>query len=131
MGEIPKQAKKVFEGVIFDVYQWEQEMFDGSFAIFEMLKRPNTLAVIAVKSDKILLIDEEQPGLLKKRSVFTGRQEIDEEPLEGAKREFFEESGMISYDWQILYTTGFHYKIEWETHIFIARNVKKIQEPKL
>ena len=32
---IPENAKKVFTGQVFDVYQWEQEMFDGSKATFE------------------------------------------------------------------------------------------------
>ena len=36
--KVPKQAKRVFKGVIFDVYQWEQEMFDGTKEIFEKLK---------------------------------------------------------------------------------------------
>lgn len=36
--KLPPQAKKVFTGQIFDVYQWEQEMYDGSFETFEMLK---------------------------------------------------------------------------------------------
>ena len=29
MKKIPNNAKRVFKGVIFDVYQWEQEVFDG------------------------------------------------------------------------------------------------------
>ena len=37
--KIPKNATKVFSGKTFDVYQWEQEMFDGSKKIFEKLKR--------------------------------------------------------------------------------------------
>ncbi|KKP89624.1 MAG: NUDIX hydrolase [Candidatus Moranbacteria bacterium GW2011_GWC2_37_73] len=32
---IPEHAKKVFSGTFFDVYQWEQEMFDGSKKIKE------------------------------------------------------------------------------------------------
>ncbi len=29
MGKIPPQAKRVFEGIVFDVYQWEQVLLDG------------------------------------------------------------------------------------------------------
>jgi len=32
--------REVHQGVIFDVYQWEQEMYDGSIKIFEKLKTP-------------------------------------------------------------------------------------------
>lgn len=35
---IPSQAECVFSGVRSDVYQWNQEMYDGSFQVFEMLR---------------------------------------------------------------------------------------------
>ena len=35
---IPENAKRVFKGIIFDVYQWEQELYNGSKAVFEKLK---------------------------------------------------------------------------------------------
>ena len=60
---IPDNAKKVFGGVLFDVYQWEQELFDGTKTIFEKLKRPDTVVVFPVLDDgKILLTEQEQPG---------------------------------------------------------------------
>ncbi len=34
---IPDHATCVFRGMLFDVYQWQQEMFDGSIETFEML----------------------------------------------------------------------------------------------
>jgi len=40
--KLTSQAQRVFKGIIFDVYQWKQKMFDGSQGIFEMLKRPDT-----------------------------------------------------------------------------------------
>lgn len=53
----------MFKGVIFDVYQWEQEMFDGTTQTFEKLKRPDTIMVIPVTEDgKIILTEQEQPG---------------------------------------------------------------------
>lgn len=128
--KIPKNAKKVFEGVIFDVYQWEQEMFDGSKETFEMLKRPNTLQVIAVQGDKILIGEEEQPYKGKFYSLFGGRQE-DESPLEGIKRELLEETGLESSDWELYKSYDVTTKLEWQVHIFIARDCKKVAEQKL
>ena len=49
---VPKEAKKVFSGVIYDVYQWPQEMFDGSMQTFEMLGRPDTVKILAVLSEE-------------------------------------------------------------------------------
>ena len=49
---IPEEAKKVFQGEIFAVYQWPQEMFDGSFATFEMLRRADTVKILAVVTEE-------------------------------------------------------------------------------
>lgn len=35
---IPDHAKCVFKGVIFDVYQWEQKLYNGTTTTFEKLK---------------------------------------------------------------------------------------------
>jgi len=129
--KIPHKAKKVFKGVIFDVYQWEQEMFDGSKATFEMLKRPNTVQVIATQEDKILLSHESQPTKKDFIGLFGGRQEPDENELDGVKREFLEETGMESDNWDLINIYEPIYKIEWNVYIFVARDCKKIQEPKL
>ena len=60
---IPPDAKKVFSGVLFDVYQWEQKMFDGSVATFEKLKRPDTVVVFPVlPNGRIILTEQEQPN---------------------------------------------------------------------
>lgn len=48
MVKIPSHATKVFSGVIFDVYQWEQELFNGNIATFEALRRPSTVIIIPV-----------------------------------------------------------------------------------
>jgi hydrolase, NUDIX family len=60
--KIPKNATKVFSGKTFDVYQWEQEMFDGSKKIFEKLKRNDSLDIIAInKNNEIYILEEEHP----------------------------------------------------------------------
>ena len=45
---VPADADKVFEGVIYDVYHWDQTLYDGSKAKFEMLKRPDTVVIIGI-----------------------------------------------------------------------------------
>lgn len=45
---LPKEAKKVFSGVISEVYQWPQKLFDGTTATFEMIKRPDTVKIVAI-----------------------------------------------------------------------------------
>lgn len=61
---LPAHAKKVFQGKIFAVYQWEQALYDGSTAIFEKLARADAASVIPVTTDKkIIVTEQEQPSL--------------------------------------------------------------------
>lgn len=130
--KVPPNAKRVFKGVMFDLYQWSQEMYDGRHEVFEMLKRPDTTQVIAVCDNKIILAHEEQPGKPGPYiTPFGGRIEMGEDPLASAKRELLEEAGMVSDDWELLFTEDEFGKIEWTIYTYIARNCKKIQEQQL
>ena len=127
--KIPPQAQRVFKGVIFDVYQWPQEMFDGSKQVFEAIKRPDCVQIIPVQGDSILIADEQQPSEKRILSLFGGRVDNDEGILEAAKREFLEETGMASDDWELFKSYDAGSKMEFSVHYFIARNVKKVAEP--
>lgn len=74
---MPENAKRVFKGILFDVYQWQVNGYDGSTKTFEKLKRPDTAMVIPVTEDgKIILAFQEQPykkpfvGLIGGRNDF-------------------------------------------------------------
>lgn len=130
--KIPKQAKRVFKGKIFDVYQWRQKMFDGGYKTFEMLKRPNTVQIIVVARDKILIAKQKQPQYKKYfYSLLGGRMNKGETPLAAAKRELMEEAGYESNDWELLSTKGLYHKIDWTMYNFIARNSKKTKKQTL
>ncbi|MEK7539386.1 MAG: NUDIX hydrolase [Patescibacteria group bacterium] len=124
---IPDNAKKVFEGALFDVYQWEQEMFDGTKTTFEKLKRPDTVVIFPVLPDgKIILTEQEQPG--KKPFIGTtgGRVDKGEDILMAAKRELLEESGYEAEEfilWDAQHPTS---KIDWVVYTFIAKGLKKV-----
>ncbi|HBB38425.1 MAG TPA: hypothetical protein DEP63_05630 [Candidatus Magasanikbacteria bacterium] len=122
MSAIPPQAKKVFSGVIFDVYQWEQEMFDGSTATYEMVSRqPSTEAIITV-GDKIVMLDQEQPNRAPYPCIPGGRIEPGEQPLNAIKREMAEESGYTSDDIELLYHFTGNSKLYFPEYIYVARN---------
>lgn len=129
--KLPPQAKKVFQGKIFSVYQWEQKLYDGTSATFEMLKRPGTIQIIPTADNHIFVSYEEQPTKPLSFSLLGGRQEPDENPLITAKRELLEESGLKSDDWELIKTYEFQGKIEWPLYYYIARNCKKVAEQKL
>jgi ADP-ribose pyrophosphatase YjhB (NUDIX family) len=129
--KIPKQAKKVFSGVIFDVYQWEQEMFDGSFQTFEMLKRPNTTEIIATSNNKIILSRQSQPSKEDFYSLFGGRVEEGEDNLVAAKRELLEESGLESNNWELYNTYEPASKVDWQIFNYIAKDCRKVSNQNL
>lgn len=129
--KIPEHAKLVFKGVIFDVYQWEQEMYDGSHATFEMLKRPDTILILPTMGDKIILSHQEQPSKPAFDSFLGGRAEEGEDSLESAKRELLEEGGLVSDNWELIKTYEPFSKFEWKIYLYVARDCKKIAEQHL
>ena len=134
MSRIPAHAQKVFEGIIFDVYHWQQEQFDGTFKTFEALKHHDSVVVIPVVGDMIYIQKEEQPGDdAPEFSLPAGRFEKGEtDPMQVGARELLEETGYHSDEFVFLRTHARDEgKIEWSCHIIIARNCKKVAEPNL
>ncbi|MEK7594634.1 MAG: NUDIX domain-containing protein [Patescibacteria group bacterium] len=129
---IPQQAVKAFGGQIFDVYQWSQTMFDDSEATFEMLKRPDTVTVMCVVDDKVLVIDEQQPHVGERRSFPGGRVDPTDLSVEAAiSREVLEETGYSFNNWRLVKVWQPHNKMEWFIYLFLAWDVASKIEPNL
>jgi ADP-ribose pyrophosphatase len=127
---IPSKAKLVFKGVIYDVYQWEQTLFDGSTATFEMLKRPDTVKILAIKDDQLLILEQEQPNQRRFYDIPGGMHDHeDETELEAAQRELLEETGMKFKTWKLLSVKQPHRKIEQFVYIFLAMDFIESVEP--
>jgi len=127
---IPESAQCVFEGEIFDVYQWEQELYDGSTATFEKLTRADTAVVFPILEDgRILLINEEQPGRTASHVAPSGRVEAGELPEQTARRELKEETGYEPEELILLYTHTPASKIDWVIYAYVGKQCKKVTEP--
>ena len=85
--------KEFLKALFFDVYQWEQELYNGSKAVFEKLKDLDTVVFTYTPDGKILLNEQEQPGKESFIGTAGGRIDEGEEVLEAAKRELLEETG--------------------------------------
>lgn len=118
---IPSSAEKVFSGVIYDVYQWPQEVYDGSYETFEMLRRADTMKIIAIKDDKIVITRQKQPTKDWFYDYPGGRIDAeDADELAGAKRELLEETGMRFRDWKLINVHQPFNKIDWLVYTFLA-----------
>ena len=128
---IPKNAKRVFRGEIFEVWQWRQKLFDGSYAIFERIKRPPSVSVLAVWNGKVIVTREQQPDVKPFYGLIAGRVDRGETPKTAAKRELLEEAGLASTDWELIFIDQPSTKIDWKIYFFVARNCRKVAEQKL
>lgn len=125
---IPDNAQRVFRGVIYDVYQWPQTMFDGSTKTFEMLKRADTVEIIAIHDNKLVVLNEEQPNLPLHYTLPAGRHDVPgETELEAAKRELLEETGMVFREWKLLSVVQPFAKTEWFVYQFLATDRTEIK----
>lgn len=126
---IPEQAKKVFEGVIFDVYHWPLTDFDGNERVFERLKRLDSAIVVPVTDEgKVLIARQQQPHKPEYLGCFGGQIEHGEASRDAAGRELLEESGMTAGSLELWFSERSMEKIEWVCYFYIARGVKKTSE---
>src|SRR4051812_34954907 len=89
----PKNAKKVFQGKRFGIYQWKQKMFDGSTATFEVAKRNNSVVIIPIIGDKVVVVKERQPHWEREGiTTVAGAMEEGENIVRAARRELEEET---------------------------------------
>jgi ADP-ribose pyrophosphatase len=122
MKKIPDNAKKVFKGEFFSVWQWDQVLYDGSTKIFEYVERPDVCTVIPVTSDgKVVLLEEEQPTEERRFTFPSGCVEEDEPKESCASRELTEETGYVSSHIEHWFSRPAGLRNVCEFHIFIAK----------
>ena len=128
---LPEDAKKVFAGTIFSIWQWNQLLFDGSTQLFERATRDDVTHAVGVMPDgRILLTEDQQPH---RDAVITppgGKMEKGETPEKAVRREFMEETG-----YQIGSLIPWHHykpandKIEYTCWAYVARDLRKTGKP--
>ncbi|HMG46577.1 MAG TPA: NUDIX hydrolase [Allosphingosinicella sp.] len=121
---IPDHARVAYEGTLFDVVQWDQELFDGTVASFEKVKRPDTAYVIPVTAaGDLVIVEQTQSGSQTYYGLIGGRIEKDEAPEEAARRELLEEAGLRADGFELLDSFQFLPKIDWAIFVYVARGI--------
>lgn len=130
---LPPNARLAFKGVMYEIWQWDAVMYDGTTEVYECIVRSDSVDVIATVGQEILLQrqtqpDSEEPFL----SLPGGRREQGEDVLECAKRELLEEMGYQSHDWNIWREhEPSRFRMKWKIYTYIARDCKKVAEQSL
>ncbi len=129
---IPRQAKRVFKGVIFDVYQWPQKMFDGTTKTFEKVRRQNTVVVIASIGKKLVVLKQQQPGSTWYYDLPSGRMDkAGEQPRAAAARELLEETGLAARSLKLWRTYSPSGKVVQNVYFYIATDCRKARGQQL
>ena len=129
---LPDNATKVFDGKLYDVYQWEQPLFDGTTATYEKLKGIDVVSVIPVTADgKVIITHQQQPGSKEYITTAGGRVEDGEDPLEAVKRELLEETGYTSDNYELWLAFQPSPRIEQALYVFIAKNCVQVTDQNL
>ena len=128
----PNSAKKVYQGRIFNIWQWPQELYDGRQAVYEMIERTDTVTTLAItKEQKVIVTKQEQPCTNEFFGLPGGVIDQGEEPLAAAKRELLEETGFQAGDWQLWFASQFSGKIDWANYVFVAKDCHLTSEQNL
>src|SRR5690606_13495382 len=102
-----------------------------SIRTFEMLRRPDTVRIIGVLGDRIVTLDEQQPGGIVRKGCLPGGRVDPSDPtvVSAARREFLEETGYVFETMELLDVVQPEPKIEWFVHTFVAQNMLKKLPP--
>lgn len=128
--KIPESAKLVFDWIIYQVYQREQEMFDWSIRIFEEIVRPSSVFAIPIINNKVLVSYQKQPNRAERyRSLIWWRLDKWEKSLDWAKRELLEEA-WITWNTRIHRFEKRMPPMNWKLNFYIVKDCQVIKKQK-
>jgi ADP-ribose pyrophosphatase len=134
--EFPVRASKdIYVGAVMALRADEVEMPGGRVVVRETLEHPGAVAIAALDDDDRLMMIHQYRHPVRRRlwELPAGLLDVDgEDPLETAKRELAEESGLAATDWSVLVdvvpSPGFS---DESVRVYLARGLSEVGRPEL
>lgn len=109
---LPTNAKKVYQWHNINLREREQELFDGSYWLFQTVERKEFAQILPVTQDnKLIIVHEEQPRIGEFYGLIGWCIEHGDSPEETAHKEAREEVGMKIHSLQPLYISPIYASI--------------------
>jgi ADP-ribose pyrophosphatase len=126
-----RNERIAYQGKRYTVYEWNQELYNGTSAVFERVEHAPSVTIFAVFENKLVIQYQTQPHLNHSfYAVPGGGVDPGEEPLAAAKRELLEEEGMVSETWVYWKEAGRKRdSYLWVNHVYVAKNCQKVADP--
>lgn len=129
MNLIPEQARIVYDGIDYKVYQYDQELSDWTLEVAELIRWKDSAKIIMVRDNKIMIWIEEKSQKWQYYTLLGGRLNRHEQVIEWAQRELLEETWMVSHDMKHLLTLTRKWAMKFDIHILVTHDFTQISDP--
>ena len=127
--QIPAYARLAFRGQLFDVYQWYEELPDGTTKSMERLSRPDTVYVVPVTPDGNVSLVEQRREDRRLVGFIGGRLIAGENPEDGARRVLLDEAGLEAGEFVLCDAFQGSSAIDWAIFVYLVRNSRQVIDP--
>ncbi len=125
---IPEAAEAVHEGRFLSLYRWEVADYEGKAQNWEAVRRPEMAQAVAVSDGLLVWLEESQPAVGPYANLVGGYLEAGESPLEAARRELREETGLEAAAWEKLAVLEGIGNVCFRLTLFVARGCRPVGE---
>ncbi|SMC86652.1 NUDIX hydrolase [Papillibacter cinnamivorans] len=124
------ESETVYQGVVVKIKVDKVSIPGGGRSVREVVEHPGGVAILPLdEDDNVVTVTQYRYAFGKELlEIPAGKMEPGENPLECARRELREETGILADEWvslgSIYASPGF---CDEELHLFLARGLKQVQ----